>query len=148
MTYDPSKGAPRVIPSLVYADADAALDWLQRVFGFREVLRWVDDEGTLRHVDLELEGGYVMFDRGEPGYRSPAQRGEDPDHSVILYVSDVDAHFERAAAAGATILTEPHDRPWGLRQYKVLDLDGLVWEFSEFQTDVPPEDWGAVPAPR
>ena len=56
-------------------------------------------------------------------------------------VPDVDAHYDRARAEGAQILTPPHDQPWGLRDYEALDLEGRWWNFSQRLKDVDPEDW-------
>jgi uncharacterized glyoxalase superfamily protein PhnB len=63
---------------------------------------------------------------------------------LVAFVEDVDEHCARAQAAGATILMEPEDRPWGLRQYIAQDLDGHRWEFSQFLRHVPPQEWGAT----
>jgi uncharacterized glyoxalase superfamily protein PhnB len=62
---------------------------------------------------------------------------------VHAYVDDVDAHFERAKAAGATMLSEPEDTPWGDRHYRVEDLEGHRWMFAQHVRDVAPEEWGA-----
>lgn len=142
MSYNPVDGFPRVVPELIYKDATAAVDWLSRVFGFREVLRWTAPNGTIGHADLELESGVVMLGAGGEGYQNPADLGQTCAH-LIFYVSDVDQHFGRAKAQGATIVSELQDKPWGLRQYIALDLEGHAWEFTQHVRDVPPEDWGA-----
>jgi uncharacterized glyoxalase superfamily protein PhnB len=68
-------------------------------------------------------------------------------YSITTMVPDVDAHHEAARAEGAQILVPPQDRPWGLRDYEVLDLEGLLWNLSQHLNDVEPEDWGAKPVP-
>ena len=45
-------------------------------------------------------------------------------------VDDVDAHYARARAAGASIDGEPQDMPYGLREYGARDLEGHRWWFS------------------
>jgi uncharacterized glyoxalase superfamily protein PhnB len=65
---------------------------------------------------------------------------------VHVYVDDVDAHFERARAAGATILEEPADQPYGDRRYAAEDPEGHQWFFAQHVRDLAPEDWGAVAA--
>ena len=47
---------------------------------------------------------------------------------ILAHVDDVDAHFERARRAGATILSEPEDEPFG-RRYRAEDLEGHRWMF-------------------
>ncbi|MDX6519236.1 MAG: hypothetical protein QOF50_2082 [Gaiellaceae bacterium] len=62
---------------------------------------------------------------------------------VHVYVEDVDAHLAHARAAGATILSELEDQPFGDRQYRAEDLEGHRWMFATHVRDVPPQDWGA-----
>ena len=64
--------------------------------------------------------------------------------SLTVFVAEIDAHFERARAAGAKILEEPHETEYGEYQYAALDLDGHHWLFSRHATDRAPEDWGAA----
>lgn len=58
--------------------------------------------------------------------------GEDRGEGVIVVVEvdDVDAVHERAASAGAEVLTEPRDVDWGRRLCLVRDPDGYVIEVS------------------
>jgi uncharacterized glyoxalase superfamily protein PhnB len=143
MTYNPDNGFPRVAAELLYEDAGAAIEWLCRVYGFKELLRWTGEDGVVGHADLELEGGIVMLGSGPAGYRNP-QRDGHTSNVLLVYVDDVDKHYEQAKEAGATIVAEPADRPWGLRQYVTTDFEGHTWEFTQFLRDVPAEDWGAV----
>ena len=46
---------------------------------------------------------------------------------IVLHVADVDAHFERVRAAGATVLREPTDEDYGQREYAVRDPEGHDW---------------------
>jgi uncharacterized glyoxalase superfamily protein PhnB len=49
---------------------------------------------------------------------------------VLVHVDDVDAHFEHAREAGATILSEPEDTGHG-RSYRAADLEGHRWMFDQ-----------------
>jgi uncharacterized glyoxalase superfamily protein PhnB len=142
MYYNPDKGFPRAVAAPRYRHATEAVEWLCRVFGFREVLRWEDD-GGVGHSDLELEGAIVMVDRARGHWTAP-DPDEPPTTVNIIFVSDVDAHYERAVAEGATPDYAPEDRPWGLRQYTVRDIEGHAWEFTQHVEDVPAPEWGAV----
>lgn len=142
-TYDPARGFPRVVPLLLYDDPTAALDWLVRVFGFSELLRVAYEDGSVGHADLGLEGGIVTLGGPAPADDRGATRASARVW-VLVYVGDVDGHFERTRAGGAAVLEAPEDKPWGLRQYRVEDLEGHVWEFTQHLRDVPPADWGAV----
>jgi uncharacterized glyoxalase superfamily protein PhnB len=128
---------------LSYEDVGAAVDWLTDAFGFEERgERYHDSEGRVTHAELELEGAVVMLGWPGPEYRSPKSHAEECElarkwleppnvvDGVLVYVDDVDVHFEQARAAGATILTEPADEPPG-RLYKAGDLDGHRWMFIQ-----------------
>jgi uncharacterized glyoxalase superfamily protein PhnB len=146
MSYNPEEGYPRVVPVLAYEDVAAAIGWLSSAFGFREVLRWTDPAGIVRVAEMESDGGAVMLEARERGGAGESRSRSHGCHYILVFVDRVDEHFERARQAGARIMTEPEDKPWGLRQYLAEDLGGHRWEFSEHLRDVRPEDWGATPA--
>ncbi|MGH3327720.1 MAG: VOC family protein [Streptomycetales bacterium] len=135
-----------ITPYLLYEDVPGALDWLHEAFGFRERLRYEEPDGAVSHAEMTFgDGGLIMM--GDPGgdYRSPKRHGQV---SVLIhvYVEDVDAHYQRARAAGATIVTEPTDQSYGDRRYDVSDLEGHRWSFAQASREVKPEEWGAVRA--
>lgn len=135
--------AQRIVPFIGYEDAAAAIDWLERAFGFREdrAARY-EEEGTVTHAELELEGAtvYVATPRD---YASPltvrseserARRAYDNPWVIdghFVEVADVDAHHERARAAGATILRGPEEPGYGFRVYSAEDLEGHRWMFGQ-----------------
>jgi uncharacterized glyoxalase superfamily protein PhnB len=135
-----------VIPMLAYEDGAAAIDWLVEAFGFEERERWADDDGTIVHAELATGSGTVMLATPTPDYVSPRRLRELSDEArkmyetpyivdgVLVEVDDVDAHFTRAKDAGATILSEPADQASGIRHYRVEDLEGHRWMFSQ---DIP-----------
>src|SRR6059036_1809914 len=133
-----------LIPMLAYEDGAAAIDWLTRAFGFREQLRFQDEDGTVTHAELETGSGTVMLATPSPDYVSPKRLREiSPEarkmaevpyviDGVLVEVVDVDAHFARAREAGATTLSEPEDVPdVGVRHYRVEDPEGHRWMFSQ-----------------
>ena len=75
------------------------------------------------------------------GGASPAELGYGTQ-SLTVFVEDVEGHYARAKAAGATILETPHETEYGEFQYAALDLDGHHWVFSRHARDVGPEEWG------
>ncbi|MGI8593444.1 MAG: VOC family protein [Solirubrobacteraceae bacterium] len=141
-SYDPARGFPRVMPSLRYEDVGAALQWLGDVFGLIEHLRWTGADGVVRHAEMRIEGAHVELSGASEEYPSPKALG-GVSHSIVVLVDDVDAHYEHARERGATIVSEPEDKPWGLRQYTAQDLEGHRWELSQFVRHAPPEEWGA-----
>ena len=133
---------PPIAPYLLYEDVAAALDWLSEAFGFEERLRFEGEGGNITHAEMTLGDGHVMM--GDPGgaYRSPKRSGSR-NAQVHVYVDDVDAHFERARAAGAEIRAEPEDQPYGDRRYDAYDPEGQLWSFAQRVRDVSPAEWGA-----
>ena len=131
-----------IVPYLLYEDVDAALDFLSRAFGFREHLRFTGSEGYVNHAEMRLGDGVIFL--GDPGedYRNPKRLGRETV-GIHVRVDDVDAHYERARAAGATITEEPSDQAYGDRRYTAVDPEGHKWFFAESIADVTPEDWGA-----
>ena len=123
------RGEQQVTPYLLYEDAEGAVEWLARAFGFREVERSLGGGGGL-HVELEVDrrGGRVYLGQPEEGFRGPAAAGSTC--LVFVLVDDVDVHYERARAAGAEILEELQDAPSGHRRYGCADPQGHRWWFA------------------
>lgn len=131
-----------VIPMISYEDGVAALEWLVEAFGFIELARWLDDQGRLSHGEVKTGNGIVMLASPTPDYESPRRHRQTCDAArkwsevpwvvdgVLVYVDDVDAHYEKAKAAGATILSEPETGEPGKR-YRVEDVEGHRWMFME-----------------
>ena len=127
-----------VMPILVYPDVGRAVEWLTASFGFVEHVRISDHRAQLGYGD----GALIVADATH-GRRAPDTDGS-VTHSVMVRVDDVDAHYQRARAAGARILSTPTDLPFGERQYAVADLAGHYWTFTQSVADVPPEQWGGM----
>jgi uncharacterized glyoxalase superfamily protein PhnB len=66
---------------------------------------------------------------GGATYRSPRSAGAVTGVTTIS-VDDVDAHYARTVAAGANIVCEPIDRPYGIREYGAEDPEGQIWWFT------------------
>ena len=117
-----------IIPYIYYSDVGAALDWLARAFGFKEDMRTPTPSGGV-HGEMNLDGQHIMLGQ-RPGSRLTT-KGEDlpVGQAIFVYLADVDAHFERARAAGARIDKAPEDLPYG-RSYGARDLEGHVWYFT------------------
>jgi PhnB protein len=135
------------IPMLSYEDVGEAVDWLVRVFGFRERgERYQNDEGRVTHAELELDGAVVYLGWPGEGYMSPVHHADvcayAREWSAVPYivngvhvtVDDVDAHCERAREGGATILREPKTETYG-RLYNAADLEGHRWMFMSATAD-------------
>jgi uncharacterized glyoxalase superfamily protein PhnB len=51
-------------------------------------------------------------------------------YQLFCQVEDVNAHFQRARDAGAVVMAEPEDQPYGFRVYRAMDLEGHRWLFA------------------
>ena len=132
----------RVIPMLSYEDAGGSADWIASAFGLHETGRWADDDGTVTHVNMELDGSEFMLGLPTREYQSPRHHAQVCEHArrwsetpyivdgVLVYVDDLDAHYAHAKEAGASILTEPSGGEHG-RSYRAEDVEGHRWMFME-----------------
>ena len=118
-----------IIPQLPYADIRAALSFLERAFGFREIpsSRMQGADGVIHHALVEFGDGVIgVGTQGAHGAVSPLSGGTESQY-VSVAVADVQAHYERALAAGARIAKEP--RGPGAHAYEAIDPEGHRWRF-------------------
>jgi uncharacterized glyoxalase superfamily protein PhnB len=133
----------RITPFIGYEDAAQAIAWLERVFGFVEDRSARHEQnGTIGHAELELDGATIYLSTPS-GYVNPRRMREESEiarraydnpwviDGLFVEVDDVDAHYERARAAGATILREPEDPGIGHRIYSAEDPEGHRWMFGQ-----------------
>ena len=134
-----------VTPYVLYRDVAGALEWLSSAFGFRETLRFTEDDGRVSHAEMEVGSSTIMLGQPPDDFRNPAELGVA---TVLLHVSvpDVDARFERAVAAGAGVVREPADQAYGDRNCAVTDPEGHQWWLAQTMREVSPEEWGATAA--
>jgi uncharacterized glyoxalase superfamily protein PhnB len=127
-----------VIPVLYYPDVREAVAWLTTVLPFAERLRIGDHRCQLVHGN----GAIVVAQMGGHADADPSTLQGPAAHSIMLRVTEIDALFERAKAAGARVLAEPADHMYGERQCSILDPWGRPWTLSETIFDSDPADWG------
>ena len=141
MVQNPPPGTQRVVPYIAYDDAPAAIDFLCTAFGFEERFRIPMPDGKLGHCELGLQDNVLMLASAndELGFQSPSST-KVVNALILCYVDDVDAHHEQAKAAGATILGEPEDQPYGDRSYRAVDPEGHKWFFATHVKDVDPSE--------
>ena len=126
-----------VIPCLRDRDAPAAIEWLCRLFGFDRHLVVAADDGTIAHAQLSFGNGMVMLGsvrKDEFGIRikQPDQIGGAETQCAYVIVSDADAMYRRAVAAGARIVLDIKDEDYGGRGFSCLDLGGRLWSFGTY----------------
>jgi uncharacterized glyoxalase superfamily protein PhnB len=130
---------PTIVPQLPYEDIGAALSFLERAFGFSEIStsRLVGKDGVILHALVEFGDGVIgIGSQGAHGALSPKSAGIESQY-ISVYVGDVDAHYQRAVAAGARIAKGLPDHFRGVRAYEALDLEGHRWRFLQQVREVP-----------
>jgi uncharacterized glyoxalase superfamily protein PhnB len=133
---------PRVTPHVFYDDPAAALEWLEKAFGFEVRMSMPGPEGTIVHAEMQVSEGVVMMSPTSAGeqWKSPQSLGGSVTQGLYVFVDDVDAHCKRARSAGAKVAADPEDMFWGDRTYVAEDPEGHRWTFAQHVRDVAPED--------
>jgi PhnB protein len=131
-----------VVPMLAYSDGPAAMDWLAKAFGFVERTRMLTEDGVLSHGEMHAGDGVIMLATPSAAYEGPRHHREHCERArewssvpyvidgVLVYVDDIDAHYDRATRAGATLLSTVEDGYPG-RRYRAEDLEGHRWMFLQ-----------------
>jgi uncharacterized glyoxalase superfamily protein PhnB len=133
----PAVPEPTVWPVLHYDDTARALRFLVEAFGFRKALAVQDDQGEVVHAELRWPGGgAVVF--GSTKHTESVHGGMKPGASASYVVADdVDAVYERAVAAKAEIVQQPHDTTFGsgvaTRAFTARDPEGNLWTFGTYR---------------
>lgn len=105
-----------------YRDCAAAVDFLTAAFGFTAQEVTKNEEGVVSHAELRAGDDIIMLGLGTPG-----------GPGVYIAVDDVDAHHDRAVAAGARVTMELVDQPYGSREYGAEDPEGNTWFFGTYR---------------
>jgi len=128
------QGKARIIPFLRYRDAQKAIGWLCEAFGLARHAVYEDEVGKVAHAELSYDGGFIMLGEMKDdalGMRTPAELGA-VNQGIYVVVDDADAHYARAKAAGAEIVLDIKDQPYGSREYTARDLEGNLWSFGTY----------------
>jgi uncharacterized glyoxalase superfamily protein PhnB len=125
--------APTLYPLMRFNDAPAAIEFLERAFGFARLQVHGNPDGTIAHAELALGPSILMLgsDRDDPRLGRRAGMGW-----IYVGVDDADAHCETARREGAEIIAEPFDTDYGSRNYTALDLEGNHWSFGTYRPAV------------
>lgn len=125
---------PTIIPTMRYADARAAIDWLCSAFGFEKKMVVDGDGGAVAHAELTHGNGMIMLGSATEdawGKLVQAPTGGTTTQSAYVIVDDVASHYQRAKAAGAEIVRELTDEGHG-HGYGCRDPQGHVWYFGDY----------------
>lgn len=122
-----------LISALSYQDPRAALAWLERAFGFEVTMLIENADGAIAHSEMRFGDSAVMVgSEWSADHRSPKSLGAKNTQSVHIQIdSDIDAHCQRAAAAGAEITQAPQTQFYGDRTYRCRDPEGHIWTVGQ-----------------
>ncbi len=128
-------------PYLIVKGAAEAIEFYKRAFGATEMLRMADPQGRVGHAEIKIGDSVIMLADEHPamGYRSPRSLGGS-SVSILLYLEDVDAVYERALKAGARSQRPVADQFYGDRSGTLEDPFGHLWTVATHVEDVPPEE--------
>jgi len=135
-------GYHTVTASLTLKDGAAAIDFYQRAFGAREIMRVASPDGKIMHAEIQVGDSRIMLADEYPGMGcvSPVSAGHATS-SLYLYVPDVDAAFARAVGAGAKVVMPVTDMFWGDRFAAVDDPSGHRWGLATHVEDPSPAEF-------
>ena len=125
-----------------YKDANTAIEWLCKAFGFEVRLKIDGEGGVVEHSELIYEGAVVQVSderrQAEKGrkFASPQSLNGGQTMSACFYIDDVDGHCARAREAGAIITYEPTvsdygESYWADKSYQAVDPEGHAWWFIQ-----------------
>lgn len=137
-------GYHSVTPYLHVPSAAEAIAFYAKAFGATELFRLSMPGGGVAHAEVRIGDSCVMMADENPewGNKSPRTLG-GTSGGYMIYVPDVDAAFDRAVAAGATVVTPVADQFYGDRSGSVLDPFGHKWTLATHVEDIPPDEMKA-----
>jgi uncharacterized glyoxalase superfamily protein PhnB len=126
-------GRPTLTSAVFYRDPQAALKFLEAAFGFELVVLIETPDGGLAHSQMRLgEAALMVGGEWMDDIASPASLGGKTSQLIHIHIeSDVDAHCERARAAGMDVSQEPQDQFFGDRTYRCKDPEGHIWVVAQ-----------------
>ena len=146
MTASSKDSRSTVIPGLRYRNAPAMIEWLCRVFGFEKQLVVPGPEGVVLHSQLTFGNGMIMIGSVASGtaasnlLKQPDEIGGAETQASYLLVTDIEAIYARAQAAGARMLIELEDKGFGGKGFCCADPEGHIWHVGTF------DPWAPHPA--
>ena len=126
-----------IIPGLLYHNAPEMIEWLCQAFGFEIKLIIGGENKTINHAHLIIGNSGIMISSAEKYAqhtfcKTPNEVGGIGTVELIVYIKEVDKHYENAKLHKAEIIMDIEDKPYGGRGYCCKDKEGHVWVFSSY----------------
>jgi len=128
----------RIISSLRYKDAHAAIAWLEKAFGFVRHAVYDGPEGTVAHAELRFGTGMIMLGSSTNAsphghlYATPSDIGGRVTSPLYLISENCGAMYASAKAAGAEIVMELKIMDYGGQAFTVRDPEGYLWSVGQY----------------
>ena len=134
-------GYHAITPYLIIDGAARAIEFYQRAFDAKEMLRIPAPNDRIGHAEIKVGDSVVMLadEHPEMDAYAPGHFNGSPV-SLLLYVTDVDRQFKQALAAGATEVRPVADQFYGDRSGSLKDPFGHTWHLSTHKEDVSMEE--------
>lgn len=135
------EGHPSLTPYLTVSNANEAIDFYQKAFGFKLSSEPMRKDNAVMHAEMQLNDAKIMFaPEGVMGSERLAPNTNKTPSSIglFVYVEDVDSFFETAKKAGAQVIDPPEDAFWGDRMCRLRDPFGYDWSFATNKKDFDP----------
>lgn len=127
----PTRGG--VVAYLTVDGAMRAADFYRAAFGAEVAAAIpVDEKGRTMHVHLYLNGSSLMLSDAFPEHGHPLQAPQA--FSLLLPVDDIAAWWDRAVAAGATVVMPYQEMFWGDVYGQLRDPFGVTWAMNQSKT--------------
>ena len=126
-----------IIPTMKYQNAQSAIEWLCRAFGFEKHLVVQGENDSIAHAQLTLGNAMIMLgsaSNDEYGklIQTPKNLNGLNTQAPYIIVENIDEHYEKAVQEGAEIVIEITDADSGGRGYTCRDKEGHIWNFGSY----------------
>ena len=127
-----------IIPAMHYRDCLAAIEWLCTALGFEKNAVYMGEGDTVAHAQLTFGNGMIMLGSVQNGtdysklLAQPDETGMKETQHACLIVSDADAIYATAKAAGAEIVGELKEMDYGGKAFSCRDPEGHLWSIGTY----------------
>jgi len=127
------EGYHTITPYLIVDDAGRLIEFMKAAFGATVTFAMTNPDGKIGHTELRVGNSMVMLGEARPEW--PARPA-----MLYLYVDDVDATYQKAIDAGATVVMPVKDQFYGDRSGGVQDMCGNQWWIATHKEDISDEE--------
>ena len=128
-----------VIPGMRYRDCLAAIEWLCTALGFEKHAVYMGQGNSVMHAELTFGNGMIMLGSADNNQSPSSKEITQPEaiggkvtQAPYLVVADCDGLYERAKAAGATVVAELREMDYGGKAFSCKDPEGHLWHFGGY----------------